>query len=70
LSIYGEGQNGVLYKKGKEIRASRKNEIIKTSIGTLKYYGERNLSNRLWDNTGWNFSDSSLIKRSENVKIK
>ncbi|MCJ7531950.1 MAG: hypothetical protein MUO64_13100 [Anaerolineales bacterium] len=65
-----EGQNGVLYKNGKEVKASQKNEIKKTPIGTLKYYGERGLSNRPWDNTGWNFSDTSLIKRSEDVKIK
>lgn len=63
-----EGQNGILYKKGKEVKASQENEIITTSIGTLKYYGKRNLSNNLWDNTGWNFLDTSLIKRSEDIK--
>ena len=65
-----EGQDGVLYKNGKEVKARQKNETIDTAMGKLKYYGKRSLSNALWDITGWNFADTSQIKRSEDVIIK
>lgn len=65
-----EGQNGVLYKYGNEVKTPKMDTLMETSIGTLKYYGKRTAANHPWDVTGWNFADKSLIKNSKDVQLK
>jgi hypothetical protein len=63
-----EGQDGVLYKSGKAVKAKQVDEVIETSIGTLKYYGKRTSVNNPWAVTGWNFAGGAI--NSHDVKFK
>jgi len=63
-----EGQDGVLYKNGKEVKAKQVDEVLETSLGTLKYYGKRTSANNPWAVTGWNFAGGGI--NSHDVKFK
>ena len=61
-----EGQDGVLLKDGKPVKAAGKGETVDTSLGRIKYYGsERNVP---WALTGWNFADRRRAKNSADIK--
>jgi hypothetical protein len=63
-----EGQDGVLFKNGKALKATKVDEVIETPIGTLKYYGKRTSLSKKWDVTGWNFAGGGI--NSKDVKFK
>ena len=63
-----EGQDGQLLKDGVVVKGETVGETKQTSLGEMKYYGSER--KRLWDLTGWNFSDRSRVKPSELVPVK
>jgi hypothetical protein len=60
-----EGQDGQLLKEGVVVEGKTVGETKMTSLGKLKYYGSKR--KRLWDLTGWNFSDRRHVKSAKLV---
>lgn len=63
-----EGQDGVLYKSGKLVRAKKIDEVLDTPLGTLKYYGKRTSVSKPEAVTGWNFAGGAI--NSWDIKLK
>ncbi len=57
-----EGQHGVLYQDGEEVKFGQPGITLQTELGEMKYYLNPEDMKVLWDTTGWNFADSGLIK--------
>lgn len=60
-----EGQHGVLFHNGQAVPPAQPGATLQTELGEMKYYLDPADMINLWDTTGWNFADSSLIKRWE-----
>lgn len=58
-----EGQVGVLRREGALVEPDLDAEVVRTSLGLLKHYGDDRPV--LWAVSGWNFADQREIKRSE-----
>lgn len=66
-----EGSNGILLYKNVPMLNDKINNIVKTSIGEMKYYGEfpENVEYP-WNPSGWNYANKNYILHSWNVKDK
>ena len=51
-----QGQHGVLFKDGVEVKPRQVGEIIQTDLGDLKYVMHPEDMTVLWDMTGWTFA--------------
>ena len=58
-----EGQVGLLRREGALVEPDLDAEVLQTSLGLLKHYGDDRPV--LWAVSGWNFADQRDIKRSE-----
>ena len=57
-----EGQHGVLYHKGKLVKAAAVGKELETSLGKMKYYGVS--PDVAWEPSGWHFANKNLIQPS------
>ncbi|HEX3028098.1 MAG TPA: hypothetical protein VHT34_02055 [Clostridia bacterium] len=60
-----EGTQGFLFFQEKPITGKHVGEELETDLGLMKYYGEFSKDViHLWDPSGWNYADRTLIKSS------
>ena len=59
-----EGQHGVLLHDGQAVEPHEVGELIKTDLGTLKYYRRLEDMTAPFELTGWNFADANRIRPS------
>jgi hypothetical protein len=59
-----EGPHGVLCKDNQMVDPLKLGIMIKTDLGTLRYYAHFDEEQDPWEVTGWNFADKTLILTS------